>query len=249
MIVDPDFLDHWRTRMVVDALGGDEMAPMYIMRLWAHCQNRKSDTFAIPAAGIKAMCKFPGDAALLEKALIDAEFIVRDGVNVTVVGWAERNASLLAAWENGGKGGRPKKPNENPAVTHGKPSGNPAVTQTEPMGNPAVTDKIREEKIREEPPAAGAAAYEPEGFKTFWEEWPQSHRKGGRVICLKVWRDKRLELQACEILMHLKTMKVSRDWTKDSGDFIPAPVVYLRAAKWDGAELGKTPANRFAGAI
>jgi len=27
VILDPDFLDHWKTRMLVDLLGGDECAP------------------------------------------------------------------------------------------------------------------------------------------------------------------------------------------------------------------------------
>ncbi|WP_284076321.1 hypothetical protein [Herbaspirillum aquaticum] len=149
MIVDPDFLDHWRTRMVVDALHGDELAPLYIIRLWGHCQNRKSDTFEIPSAGIKALCKFSGDAALLEKALIDGDFISRDGQSVTVVGWSEKNASLIAAWKNGSTGGRPKK---NPAETHGKPMGNPWETDGEPSENPSQTGSkpIREEKRREE---------------------------------------------------------------------------------------------------
>jgi len=122
------------------------MAPMYIMRLWAHCQNRKGDTFTIPCAGIKALCKYAGDAAAFEKALIDAEFLGRDGDTVTVEGWAERNASLLAAWENGGKGGRPKKPTGNQDETQGKPIGNPSVTQREPDANPRETDKSREDK-------------------------------------------------------------------------------------------------------
>ena len=65
MIVDPDFFDHWRTRMVADMLQ-DPLAPVYIMRLWAHCQNRKSDVFDIPAAGLKALCRFPGAAQELE---------------------------------------------------------------------------------------------------------------------------------------------------------------------------------------
>jgi hypothetical protein len=56
VIVDPDFLDHWRTRMLVDALGGDECAPMYVIRVWAHCQQRRGDSFAMPAAGLRGLC-------------------------------------------------------------------------------------------------------------------------------------------------------------------------------------------------
>lgn len=146
MIIDPDFLDHWRTGMVVDALQ-DPMAPMYIMRLWAHCQERKSDTFAMPVRGLKAQCKFPGDAQAFEDALIDAGFIERQGDSIHVCGWADKNAALLAAWENGTKGGRPRKKTQEkpmgyPDETHGKPSANQTETQTKP---------IREEKSREEP--------------------------------------------------------------------------------------------------
>jgi hypothetical protein len=140
VIVDPDFLDHWRTGMVADALG-DQLAPVYIMRLWGHCQERRSDTFVMPTKGLKAQCKFPGDADLFERALSEAGFIRRDGESIVVVGWADKNAALFAAWENGQKGGRPRKPIQNPSETHGKPSGNPSLTQTKP---------IREEKRREE---------------------------------------------------------------------------------------------------
>jgi hypothetical protein len=132
--------------MVTDALG-DPTAPLCILRLWAHCQERKSDTFVMPTRGLKAQCKFQGDAEEFEKALSDAGFIERNGDTITVCGWAEKNASLFAAWENGHKGGRPRKektqtePTENPRVTHGEPSENPNETQTKP---------IREEKRREE---------------------------------------------------------------------------------------------------
>ncbi len=41
MIIDPDFPDHWKTRMLVGALNNDETAPVYLLRLWGHCQNRR----------------------------------------------------------------------------------------------------------------------------------------------------------------------------------------------------------------
>lgn len=183
MIVDPDFFDHWRTRMVVDMLK-DQLAPVYIMRLWAHCQNRKGDVFDIPAAGLKALCQFPGTAQDLEDALIAAEYIARDGLTVTVMGWAEKNASLLAAWGNGHKGGRPKKnqkatdgqPMENPTETHGLPMANPSLTQTKPIR----VDKRREEEKTEEAPSAKSPAGTslPRGWvlPAQWASWAISER-------------------------------------------------------------------------
>jgi hypothetical protein len=149
VIVDPDFMDHWRTRMVVDALK-DELAPVYILRLWAHCQARKSDKHAMPPAGLKAQCRAPQDAAAFEQAMTDAGFVLREGDSITVLGWAEQNAALLAAWENGARGGRPQKPKQNPRVSKKEPTGNPRVTQTEPTANPdeTQTKPIRVEKRR-----------------------------------------------------------------------------------------------------
>jgi hypothetical protein len=140
MLVDVDFLDHWRTRLVVDQLG-DEFAPFYILRIWAHCQIRKSVKFdGMTAAGLRSLCRFSGDADRLERALIEAGFIVRNGAAIEVPKWAEHNASLIAAWENGAKGGRPRKPPENPSKTSGKPTG----STRKPTANPNETDKTKE---------------------------------------------------------------------------------------------------------
>lgn len=89
---------------------------------------------------------------------------------------------------------------------------------------------------RDEPPSPSA----PEGFETFWAEWPSGGRKGGKAECLKVWRKDRLEGQALTIIAHVKAMKSSREWTKDGGEYVPAPAVYLRGKRWDGAEVGRS---------
>lgn len=140
MIIEPDFVDHWKTRLLVGLLGDDELAPIYLIRLWAHCQQRKSSSFvSLPTAGIKAICRYQGAAPTLEEALIGSGFAARDGAALQVLGWDEYNASLIANWANGSKGGRPKN---NPPITHGLAMGKPSETH----GTPDREDKSREDK-------------------------------------------------------------------------------------------------------
>lgn len=146
MIVDPDFLDHWRTRMLVDMLE-DELAPMYIIRLWGHCQNRREWVFdGMPVQATKAICRYQGDAEVFEKALIDCGFLSREGDEITIVGWDEHNASLIANWANGKRGGRPKGSTKE---TRKKPMGKP---NENPVDNPSETDKIGLDRIGEDKP-------------------------------------------------------------------------------------------------
>lgn len=156
MIVEPDFLNHWKTQMLCDLLGNDALGPIYLLRLWGHCQNRKSWEFELSANAIRAICQFQGDAQKLEDSMIESGWLERNGDSIIVTGWADCNASLIAAWKNGNKGGRPRKqkPTENP-------SDNPPETHGLPMENPPRTDKRREEKSREDkkegtPPSGGS---------------------------------------------------------------------------------------------
>lgn len=157
MIIEPDFVDHWKTRMLAEVLK-DELAPIYLIRLWAHCQQRKTSSFdALPTVALKAICRFPGDADAFEKALSDSGFIARVNGTLSILGWAEYNASLIANWTNGPKGGRPKKvplvttPDTPPDTPIADPV-TPQITHGLPMANPNETHGVtdREEKRREE---------------------------------------------------------------------------------------------------
>jgi hypothetical protein len=92
---------------------------------------------------------------------------------------------------------------------------------------------------------------EPDGFTTFWAEWPASTRKGGRVKCLEAWRKAKCEGQSLAILAHVRQLKTSDDWNRDGGRYIPAPLVYLNQRRWDGAsaEGGSSGGLQLAGAL
>jgi hypothetical protein len=105
---------------------------------------------------LKGVCRYEGEASKLRSALERCGFIDVDGEAISVHGWAETNAKLIANWENGKKGGRPKKVvdmgENNPAETQLEPNANPSVTQRNPTrnwGNPNETDKSRVDKSNE----------------------------------------------------------------------------------------------------
>jgi hypothetical protein len=41
---------------------------------------------------------------------------------------------------------------------------------------------------------------------------------------------------AATILEHVEGLKVSKDWKREAGRFIPAPLVYLNQRRWEGAD-------------
>ncbi len=121
MIIDPDFPDHWKTKKLVSCLNGDQAAPVYVLRLWAHCQNRRQWEFEdLSSEALKALCCFPGNANNLESSLAASGFVRRVGKKIVICNWAEYNASLIASWTNGMKGGRRKK--EPVGIPTGEPT-------------------------------------------------------------------------------------------------------------------------------
>ena len=138
MIIEPDFLDHWKTRLLMRLLD-TEAAPNYVIRLWSHCQTRKTNIFPEWSPVIlSSVCRWPGDADVFWSAMLQTFCRFEDGYLIAHQ-WDEVNASLIAAWSNGGKGGRPKKPTGNPRVN---PESNPV--------NPRLTHGVTDREDREE---------------------------------------------------------------------------------------------------
>lgn len=73
------------------------------------------------------------------------------------------------------------------------------------------------------------------GFVDFWETWPITDRKQARGKCFDVWKKARLEADAAVICAHVSHLKTTESWTKQDGQFVPSPLVYLNGKRWDGA--------------
>jgi hypothetical protein len=73
-------------------------------------------------------------------------------------------------------------------------------------------------------------------FAAFWESWPRHSRKVNRAACLKAWQHQNLDAEAPVIMAGLEKWKTSADWAKEEGQFIPAPLVWLRQRRWEAAD-------------
>ncbi|MNY08778.1 hypothetical protein D3C86_1416490 [compost metagenome] len=81
----------------------------------------------------------------------------------------------------------------------------------------------------------------PPGFLRFWTVWPKHSRKESRGECVKAWNKAGAEVIADAIVAHVERKKISQAWTKEGGEYIPAPLVYLNKRRWDGAEDDGAP--------
>lgn len=71
------------------------------------------------------------------------------------------------------------------------------------------------------------------GFDRFWAEWPAHFRKVDRKGCFAKWHSRGLECIVEKIIAAVKLWKACDQWRKDSGQFIPAPIVWLNQERWD----------------
>jgi hypothetical protein len=107
MILSPDFFHHWKT-VTLQAEHGPE-GVLALIRLWAHCYDRRGETFRATPAILKTITGMNGSTEAFEASLADLRLLERDGENITMRGWKDHNKKLFTSAENGRFGGRPKQ--------------------------------------------------------------------------------------------------------------------------------------------
>jgi hypothetical protein len=117
-------------------------------------------------------------------------------------------------------------------------------TSSNPVDEKASTRaSTREEKRREDIDTGRRSQKQDQsfspGFTRFWEVWPKSERKDAQGKCHESWVKGKAEPHTERIIAHVERLKASTGWTKQNGEFIPAPLVYLNQRKWEGADLAE----------
>lgn len=188
----------------------------------------------------------------LRSAAAEVESVLREFFTETASGWQHSHcdeviqqyqAKARVAAENGKRGGRPPKakpetkPEEPDPVDPAKQnegSDNPSETQSVISANPAETGSKTNQEPRtnnqsKEPPIPpkGAAT----GFAEFWSAYPL---KKAKATAEKAWAKLKpsAELQAA-ILSAIAAHKLTADWQRDGGQYIPHPTTWLNQRRWE----------------
>lgn len=124
-------------------------------------------------------------------------------------------------------------------------NGNGDVTGSNAQKRHTDTDTNTDKRkaLSGKPDAGSSSDLFPDGFSRFWASWPANDRKQAKGKCAEAWRRKGCEKIADRILAHIESLKASESW---HNGFVPAPLVYLNQARWEGAETAQPKERKVA---
>lgn len=91
-------------------------------------------------------------------------------------------------------------------------------------------EKVDKKNLAKKPKNSSVIVYS-ETFELFWSEYPKCKRKGARADAFKTF--KKFEKNGEVIVKLLKAFKLDDQWTKNDGEFIPAPSSWLNKKHWE----------------
>lgn len=184
MIIEGDFLRHWKTRYFQALLGGDAQAPVYLLAIWLHLYDRRTDALRARPDVVATVAGYQGNQTpeAFVEALLEAELFTRDGDTIIAHGFKERHARSFANWENGSLGGRPRalrpRPEPEPEPGPGPDKGGSPI----PPGN-ASAKPSKNLKTAPRKPKADAERCPHKEMQDFWN---QTAGRNNLRLC-KVW--------------------------------------------------------------
>jgi hypothetical protein len=100
----------------------------------------------------------------------------------------------------------------------------------------AISPRYQDDAPETETEAEEKTEKETELFDFFWKSWPSHSRKVNKKGAEKIWERDRLDSMAGDVMAALEVWKRSESWTKNGGEFIPGPVVWLNQRRYEDTE-------------
>jgi hypothetical protein len=113
----------------------------------------------------------------------------------------------------------------------------------ERYGNPTDALKAKGREKEAEP----RTQYTP-AFERFWDAYPKRRRQG-KGDAFRTWKRDKPASRVDEIIAKVEAYKRTRDWTKDDGQYIPAPAVFLNGKRYDDEPEKQDGAERPRGTL
>jgi hypothetical protein len=207
-----------RYAVIPNAIVSDSNLSLKAKGLFAFIQS-KPDEWKFSAERIAGQCKEGVDSIKAGlKELENTGFLKRVKYQDSVGKWAY-NYILL---EN--------KTGEKPLVEN-PPVENPLVENT-PLYSKQDSSKQDYSKKEDTISESGFSNRE-ELFETFWSAWPSGARKNKKRTEEWFLKNKPNSDLVAIMVVAIERQKQSKQWLKDSGDFIPHPTTWLNGRRWE----------------
>lgn len=233
--IDEGFLDHPKTLRFCGLMQSPE-AGIYLLRLWRWAVR------SAPDGDLGGMEPYDVEIAVQYRALdgkcfgamVTAGFIDAGPEALTIHNWQIRTGGAIRRMASKAERLRQKR-TDNIPTRSGDVAG---VSPVHSGDDPPSPVQSSQDKARSEPPGPPAGAGDPAGrvsypeyFETAWNAYPK--RRGTRHNAARAWAQLKPRPVLAAVVAGIEAWKLSPDWAKDGGDFIPAMSAWLRARGWE----------------
>jgi hypothetical protein len=184
MKIEPSFPDHWKTKRLYRACGPD--AVIGLLRLWGSAKiKRQYAGLDLTPARLAALMDYPGDQAALWDAMTNPDGpwldLNPDGT-YTLHGFEEHQRQIIAVWNNGRAGGRPKGiPNSSSNISSSSSSSSSSSPIRLPFANQEKPNGFHSEPNGSPKPKSTETIIPPPldtpAFREKWESWHEYRRQ------------------------------------------------------------------------
>jgi hypothetical protein len=247
--------EHPKTKKLIRKMGQAAGWNLVRLILWAAGNRSDGDLTNLSVEDIEIAADWNGTPGDFVAALVEVRFLDGEDGEYTLHDWSEHNPWAAGAEQRSHKArwnavcrhhGEAEADRLVPEYASIRTPRNPdsipsRIASSTPVSTPKDAASITSSNAPSPSPSPSLKTNTPPvgvlpGFVAFWRVWPKSARKEAKGKCLESWRRAGAEALTDQIVAHVERLKRSPGWTKQGGEFIPAPLVYLNNRRWEGAE-------------